>query len=264
MEIAEKRGGVIINADSQQMYAELRIITARPTPEDEACVPHRLYGTLPASEACSAGKWMRLAKMEIDWALSEKKTPVVCGGTGLYLMALMEGIAEIPDIAPEVRAQAKSDLEAMGNDAFHARLKIVDEKAAVKIRPGDPQRMTRAYEVWLGTGKPLSWWHEQGNLSFYDKAMFEVIKVDIPTPELYRRCDARFDTMINHGAVEEVRQLLAYKLSPDLPAMRIIGVAELAAYINDECSLEEASERARQATRNYAKRQMTWIRNQLA
>jgi tRNA dimethylallyltransferase len=263
LELAEKKNGVIINADSQQVYAELRILTARPSAEEEARVPHRLYGVLPASEACSAGKWLKLAKMEIDWALGEKKTPIVTGGTGLYIMALMQGIAEIPGIPPEVRAQARSDLEAMGAAAFYERLQAVDPAASAKIRASDPQRMTRAYEVWLGTGKPISWWHGQKNLAFYAQESFEVIKVEVETEELYRRCDARFDAMLKAGAVEEVRGLLALNLSLDLPGMRIIGVPELSASIKGEISLEEAGEKAKQATRNYAKRQATWFRNQL-
>jgi tRNA dimethylallyltransferase len=264
LSLAGKRGGVIINADSQQLYRELRILTARPTPEEEAQAPHRLYGTMPAAENASAGKWLQFAKMEIDWALSQGKPPIVVGGTGLYIKALMEGIAEIPEIDPRVRAQADSDFAAMGREAFAERLKLVDPQFFERLKVHDPQRLIRAYAVWLGTGKPLSWWQQRGATAPYPADAFELRIVEVPRDELYRRCDARFITMIEQGAAEEVKQLLALNLPPDLPAMKSVGVPELSAYLRGEISLDEATSKAQQATRNYAKRQLTWIRNQLA
>lgn len=245
------------------MYKELRILTARPTPNEEAQAPHRLYGTLPAHIACSAGKWLEFAKMEIDWALSEKKLPVVVGGTGLYLKALLEGIAEVPEIAPQIRAQAMSDYEAMGKDAFAERLKAVDKEFFERLKVYDKQRLVRAYEVWLGSGKSLSWWQKQGATPPYPRESFEITLVELPREELYRRCDARFLKMVEEGAVEEVRALLSLQLQPDLPIMKSVGIKELSVHLAGKCTLEEAIRDAQQATRNYAKRQLTWFRNQL-
>jgi tRNA dimethylallyltransferase len=183
----------------------LRILTARPTEEEEARAPHRLYGTMSGSEPCSAGTWLRYAKMEIDWALSQNMTPIVTGGTGFYIRALMEGIAEVPEIDAAVRAQAASDYEAMGKDAFAERLRAVDPEFFTRLKVYDKQRLIRAYEVWLGTGKSLSWWQKQGATPPYARERFEVMKVELPREELYRRCDARFLKMIEQGAVEEVR-----------------------------------------------------------
>lgn len=264
LELAEKNGGVIINADSQQIYKELRILTARPTPEEEARAPHKLYGALSASENCSAGKWLKLARMEIDWALSQGRPAIVVGGTGLYLKALLEGIADMPDIDPQVRAQATRDYEAMGKEAFAERLRHADPEFFARLKVYDRQRLIRAYEVWLGTGKPLSWWQDQQATPPYPADYFQILRMDIPRDELYRRCDARFLTMLEQGALEEVKQLLSLHLSPELPAMKSVGVPELAAHLRGEITLEQATAKAQQATRNYAKRQLTWFRNQLA
>lgn len=264
LEIAEKTGAVIINADAMQVYRELRILTARPSPQDEARAAHKLYGFLPVHDACSAGKWQRWAKMEIDWALSQGKPALVVGGTGLYLKALMEGIAEIPDVSPAIRAQAASDREAMGAQAFHERLCHVDPVLGAKLKPSDSQRCLRAYEVWLETAKSLSWWQEQGASPVYPADKFSVFSVLIERDELYRRCDARFLAMLEQGVLDEVKALIEMNLSPDLPAMRAVGVPELAAYLRGEMRLEQSVASAQQATRNYAKRQLTWIRHQLA
>lgn len=263
LSLAEKRGGVIINADSQQVYSDLRILTARPTPEEEARAPHKLYGMLPASESCSAGKWVKFARMEIDWALSQGKLPIVCGGTGFYLKALLEGIADIPDIAPEIRAQAASDYEQMGQEAFAARLREVDPEFFTRLKVHDRQRLIRAYTTWLGTGKSLSWWQAQEKSPPYPRDNFQLYQVDIDREELYRRCDERFTKMLGQGALEEVKQLLSLNLPADMPAMKSVGVQELASYLRHEITLEEATTAAQQATRNYAKRQLTWFRTQL-
>jgi tRNA dimethylallyltransferase len=263
LSIAEKKGGVIINADSQQIYADLRILTARPTPEEEARAPHRLYGTLPAHEICSAGKWLKFARMEIDWALSSGQLPVVTGGTGLYLKALLEGIAEIPEIPPEVHAQSMSDYAHMEKEAFIERLRAVDPAFFERLKVYDRQRLTRAWEVWLGTGRPLGWWQDQEVKPAYPLDYFDIRVMDVPRDELYRRCDARFLKMIEAGAIEEVKNLLQLKLPPDLPVMKSVGVGELSAHLAGEATLEQAVASAQQATRNYAKRQLTWFRNQM-
>lgn len=246
------------------MYRELRVLTARPSVEEEARVPHRLYGALSASEYCSAGHWLNLARMEIDWALGEGMVPIVVGGTGLYIKALLDGIADIPEIDPKVRAQARNDMEAMGNEAFHERLKAVDSELGGKLRPSDTQRLIRAYEVWLSTGRPLSWWQGRDVTPPYKKEYFDIYQMDIDRQTLYDRCDARFHTMLEQGAMDEVKLLLSMNLSPELPAMKSVGVPELAAHIKGEIALEEAIARAQQATRNYAKRQVTWFKHQLA
>lgn len=263
LEIAEKTGAVIINADAMQVYRELRVLTARPSEADEARAPHRLYGFLAASDPCSAGKWQRWARMEIDWAIKQGKPALVVGGTGLYLKALMQGIAEIPAVSPAVRAQAASDREAMGAQAFYERLCHVDPVLGAKLKAGDTQRCLRAYEVWLETAKPLSWWQGQGAQPPYAADLFDVFSIIPERAELYRRCDARFDVMLENGAMDEVKALLSLKLSPDLPAMRAVGVPEIGAHLRGEMTLEQAVSAAKQATRNYAKRQLTWIRHQL-
>lgn len=246
------------------MYRELSIVTARPSADEEAQTPHRLYGTLSASENCSAGSWLNLARMEIDWVLQQGGRPIVVGGTGLYIRALLQGIADIPDIDPQVRAQARSDMTVMGNEAFHERLKAVDPALGGKLRVSDTQRLVRAYEVWLGTGKPLSWWQQKDVSPPYPKDYFAIYQMEIDRELLYRRCDARFLAMMEQGALEEVRRLLAMHLPPDLPAMKSVGVPELAAHIKGDLSLEEAVATAQQATRHYAKRQLTWLRHQLS
>ncbi len=246
------------------MYRELRILTARPSKEEEERAPHRLYGTLSASQTCSAGAWLNLARMEIDWLLSQGGLPIICGGTGLYINALLNGIADIPDIDPAVREQARGDMQVMGNEAFHMRLSQVDPVLGEKLKVSDTQRLTRAYEVWLGTGKPLSWWQAKTLTPTYPIEYFEIFQMDIERKILYERCDARFLGMMQQGAVDEVKLLLSMDLSPDLPAMKSVGVKELSAYLAGNCSLEEAVSQAQQATRNYAKRQLTWFRHQLS
>jgi tRNA dimethylallyltransferase len=263
LSVAQKRGGVIINADSQQLYRDLRILTARPTPEDEATAPHKLYGMLAAHEACSAGQWLNLARMEIDWARKNGQVPIVTGGSGLYVKALLEGIAPIPDIPESVRDQATSDYEQMGKDAFADRLKWVDPDFFTRLKVYDRQRLIRAYAVWLGSGKSLSHWQSQTTTPPYKPEDLRIYCLTIPREELYARCNQRFETMIGQGALEEVKQLLALNLPNTLPVMKSVGVPELSAHLRGETTLETAITLASQATRNYAKRQLTWFRNQL-
>lgn len=254
---------MIINADSQQVYADLRILTARPGPEEEALVPHKLYGFLPAHEACSAGKWLRFARMEIDWALANGALPIVVGGTGLYIKALLEGIAEMPDIPPEVRAQAVSDYDAMGREAFAERLKAVDPEFFNRLKVCDRQRLVRAYEVWLGSGKTLTWWQKQGSRPAYPKESFDVMHIDIAREELYRRCNERLELMVEQGALEEVKHLLSLNIAEDAPIMKSVGVKDFSAYLHGKETLGQALDKAKQTTRHYAKRQLTWFRHQL-
>lgn len=263
LSLAEITGGVIINADSQQLYRDLRVLTARPAPEDEARAPHRLYGILAAQAPCSAGQWLNLARMEIDWARAENRLPIVTGGSGLYLKTLREGIAAIPDIPADIRAQAQRDYESMGKDAFAERLRWVDPAFFARLATPDRQRLLRAWEVWLGTGRPLSFWQARTAEPPYPDARILTFRVDIPRDQLYARCHARLDAMLAAGALEEVKQLLALDLPATLPVMKSLGVPELGACLRGEATPEEAIEKAKQSTRHYAKRQCTWFRHQL-
>lgn len=224
--------------------------------------PHRLYGFIGVKEDFSAGKWLKYAKMEIDWALSQSFLPIIVGGTGLYLKTLLNGIAEIPDIPIEVRIQATNDYDAMGKEAFSERLCAVDPAFFERLKVVDRQRLIRAYSVWLGSGKSLSWWQSQGVKPSYPADYFTYYQMELPREELYRRCDARFDAMIGQGAIEEVQQLLLSGTPLEAPSMKSVGIKELSAYLKKEIPLEQAITSAKQATRNYAKRQLTWLRNQ--
>ena len=239
----------------------MRILTARPSLEDEARIPHKLYGILGVEENCSAGKWLKYAKMEIDWALAEGKTPIVVGGTGLYIKALTGGIPEMPLIDAGIRTQAISDFEEMGKLAFSERLQAIDPEFFVRLKVQDTQRLIRAYEVWLGSGKTLSWWQNREVIPPYNADALEIIKVELPREELYNRCNLRVEQMIEMGAMEEVANLLS--LPTDLAIWKIIGMREFAAYLRGEMPLPKAIELCQIATRQYAKRQMTWFRNQV-
>jgi len=207
IQLAHDLGGVIINADSQQVYRDLPLLTARPSAADEASIPHRLYGFLGGDEPFSAGKWLRFAQMEIDWARSQDMTPIVVGGTGLYLKALMQGIAEIPAIDEAVRLQSEQDYDAMGREAFSERLRAVDPAFFTRLKVYDKQRLIRAYSVWLGTGKALSFWQQQPVCPPYPTEQIRVHRVELPRAELYARCNIRFRMMVEAGAIDELHAL---------------------------------------------------------
>lgn len=255
MDLAERLGGVVINADAMQVYRELRILTARPTAAEEARVPHRLYGVRPAEEPGSVAWWRGEALREMAAA----RLPILCGGTGLYLTALTEGLSPIPDPGPTARAEARRRLAEEGPAALHAALAAVDPATAARLRPTDSQRLARAWEVWLGTGRGLvAWQTEQGEPAPY---RFSAILLDPPREALREAIARRFAAMLDEGAVAEVAALLALGLDPALPAMRAHGVPELAAYLRGEITLVEAQRRAERATGQYAKRQATWFRH---
>jgi tRNA dimethylallyltransferase len=255
--------GVVINADSMQVYDALRILTARPSVEDERRVPHRLYGVLPPTELCSAGRWCGLAVEACEEAWHEGKLPVVVGGTGLYLKALKEGLSPIPEVPEAVRQETRLHFAALGNAAFHAALAAIDPTMAGRLHPSNSQRLMRAWEVLAATGRSLADWQAEPAVAPV-AARFSVIAV-LPTRErLYAQCDERFAAMIGQGALEEVRALMAHRLDPALPVLKALGVPELAAHLRNEISLEQAVAAAQTATRHYAKRQMTWFRHQLA
>lgn len=261
--LAERLDGVVINADSMQVYRELRIVTARPGPDDEAKAPHRLYGVIDAAEACSAARWRDLALAEIAAAREMGKVPIIVGGTGLYLRTLKQGIADIPAIPEELRGKLRAEQAAGGQPAFHARLAALDPASAAAIRPTDPQRTLRAMEVLAATGKPLGAWQSGSMTGPRLDGAAAWIWLDPPREVLRARAEARFRTMVEQGAVTEVRALLALGLDPALPAMKALGVPELAAHIRGELDLAAAIDRAVLATRRYAKRQTTWFRHQL-
>ena len=262
--LAKDRNGVIVNADSMQLYEDLRLVSARPSAEDEAEVPHRLYGVLPSSTAFSTGAWLRMIAKELDAAWEQGLLPILVGGTGLYFKGLTEGFAELPDIAAEHRLRARELAELEGVEGLRAALENQgDLEAAASLN--DPQRLARALEVILSTRKPLSVWQaQQQSAPLLGEEQCLRLVLAPPRPWLHDRIALRSRLMLSAEGQEEVRLLLAKSLSPSLPAMRAIGVAEIGAYISGETGLEETIHRLTVATRQYAKRQETWFRNQMA
>ncbi len=263
LDIARAFNGVVINADSMQVYAELRVLTARPTPRDEARTPHRLYGTVPASERCSAARWRDMALAEIEDATSSGKLAVVCGGTGLYLRALVDGLSPVPDIPPEIRDRLAARLAGEGAAALHGDLAARDPAMAARLEPADGQRIARALEVLEATGRSLAAWQAAAGQGPPEGLRFVTILLAPPRDVLYAASDARLAAMVDDGALEEVVALEALGLDPGLPAMKALGVREFSAHLAGQSTLEEALDATRQATRRYAKRQMTWFRHQI-
>lgn len=262
LDAAAALAGTVINADSMQIYRELRVLTARPSPADEARVPHRLYGVLSATERCSAGRWLAMARAAIGDVRAEGRLPIVVGGTGLYLRALTQGLAPVPAISAEVRAEAAAVWAQLGGDGFRAELAARDPDAAARWPASDRQRLQRAWEVVRATGRPLAEWQRTGTAPAAGQCVTLVL---LPPREiLYPALDARFLRMVQAGALEEVRELLAMRLDPSLPAMKAVGVRELAAHITGEQTLLAATAATQQATRRFAKRQMTWLRHQVS
>ena len=265
IEIAERYGGVVINADSMQVYRELRILTARPSPEEEAQVPHRLFGFVPAREAYSVGRYVTDAAAAVAEVQAEGKLPVLVGGTGLYFKALLEGLSPIPPVSPDVRQHWRDEADRLGAEALHRGLAERDAEMAARLSPGDTQRIVRALEVLDSTGQSLAVWQTirgQGVLS-EDETVRLVL---LPEREvLYRRIETRFDRMISAGVLDEVRALQALDLDPALPVMTAHGVPALISALAGTMALEDAISAAKADTRHYAKRQFTWLkRNMIA
>ena len=254
----EGRRGVIINADSAQVYADLRILSARPAVGEMQGIEHRLFGNWDGGRACSAADWAQAATREIASCHDEGAVPILVGGTGLYIRTLLEGIAPIPPIDEAVRAEVRS--LAVG-DAY-AALQQEDPARASLLKPQDATRIARALEVVRSTGLPLAEWQLRREGGIENEVSLQPVILLPPRETLYRRCDERFGLMLDSGAVDEVEALLARRLDPDLPVMRAIGVREIAGLIRGEWDCEEALMRGAQATRNYAKRQYTWLRHQ--
>jgi tRNA dimethylallyltransferase len=257
LKIARERDGVIINADSMQVYKELRILSARPSDAEEGQAPHRLYGHVSGTEDYSVGRWLADAKLEMQacWAIG--KLPIIVGGTGLYFLALQGGLAEVPPIPADVRETWRSF-----TGDLHIELQKRDPTAAAKLNPSDKQRLIRALEVVVATGKPLAVWQEESRAeAFLNDIKVERLFVDVPREELYSRAESRFDMMMERGALAEVEALP--NLPAEKPMLKAIGVPELLAHLHGELSRDEAISLAKTATRHYIKRQFTWWRGQM-
>ncbi len=257
MALARRLGGAVVNADAMQCYRELRVLTARPSLADEAAAPHFLYGVRAAAEPANAA-WWRGAALEV---LERTKNPILCGGTGMYLAALLKGIAEVPEPGEAARAEARRLLAELGAAGLHARLLDVDPETAAKLKSRDSQRVARAWEVWRGTGKGLAFWQRQGRAGLTGWRV-KMLLLDPPRDTLREAIETRFAGMLAAGAVAEVRALLALHPDPALPLMRAHGVPEIAAYLRGEILLPEAAARAILATHQYTRRQGTWFRRQ--
>jgi tRNA dimethylallyltransferase len=256
--LAEQAEGVVINADSAQVYRDLRIVSARPGPDEEARVPHRLYGTRDGEDVCSAAEWATEARAEIAAAHDSGRLPILCGGTGLYLRTLIEGIAPIPEIDPAIRRKVR----AMAPGEAHMALVLEDRDAARRLRPGDTARTQRALEVVRSTGRTLRDWQEEKIGGIGDQVALHPLILLPPRDWLHDRCDERLDKIFSDEGIGEVHSLLERRLPALAPVMRAIGVPEIAAFLRNELTREQALATARIATRQYAKRQYTWFRRQ--
>ncbi len=259
-------GAAIINADSMQVYRDLRILTARPTDADLARAPHYLYGFRGAAEPCSAGVWAELAAQTAAQICAKGRLPILVGGTGLYLRAFSDGMARVPEVPPQIRAQARRLMAELGPASFHEKLAQADPQTAALLRPTDPQRLLRAWEVWQATGVPLAEWQSRPSPPLFDG---ELLRIALTPPRdwVYANCDARFEAMLAQGVLDEVAALdalvHAQNLAGDLPILRAAGLPQLQAHLRGENSQLQAILQAKTATKQYAKRQMTWIRNQM-
>ena len=263
LELAQRTGGMVINTDSMQVYRDLRVLTARPTPEDEAHASHRLYGHVDASINFSAGAWVADAARVLAEARAQNRLPIFAGGSGLYFKALTRGLSAVPPIPPDVRESVRARLGRDGVEALHAELARRDGISAERLKPRDRTRVARALEVVEATGRSLTDWHREGLPPVLPPGEFTALFLSPEREALYARIDARFDAMMKAGALEEVERLAARNLDPLLPAMKAHGVPALIRYLAGELTLEEAAAIGRADTRHYAKRQFTWFRHQL-
>ena len=261
--LAEKLAGTIVNADSMQVYRDLRVITARPTPEEEARVPHRLYGHVDAAVNYSTGQWLRDVSAVLAELKAQGRPAILVGGTGLYFKALTAGLAAVPPIPADIRDAVRARIEKEGAPALHAELMRLDPASAQRVTVNDRSRISRALEVMLATGRSLSDWHREGMPPLLHAGRAAKVFITCERAELVARIEARFAGMLAAGALAEVRALAARGLDPSLPAMKAHGVPWLIRHLNGEITLEEAAAGAVMDTRRYAKRQLTWFRNQM-
>ena len=261
--LAERHDGVVINADSMQVYRELRILTARPSPADEARAPHALYGLVSGAEAYSAGRYAADAAAAIAGARAAGKMPIVVGGTGLYFKVLLEGLSPVPQVDPDARAYWRAQAAQRPSAELHALLALRDPETAGRLMPSDPQRIVRALEVLESTGRPLSDWQRTPGEPILTEADTVRLAILPDREATVQTIERRFDAMLEGGALEEARALLALGFSWELPVMRALGVAPLAAHIEGRTSRVEAAAQAKADTRQYAKRQLTWLRSNM-
>ena len=260
--LAEALGGEIINADSMQVYRELWVLTARPTPADEARAPHHLYGVLPAARACSAADWAALAMEAVREIEGRGRLPILVGGTGLYFRALTDGLAPVPAIPEAIRETVRAALAACGSERMHEELARVDPALAARLAVTDSQRIARGLEVAQATGRPLSEWHREPVAPLLAGRLARIL-LTAERDWLGVRCDARFDAMMAAGALDEARALQALDLDPALPAMKALGVPDLLSYLAGNQPFEAAVAAGKAQTRAYVKRQMTWLKAQM-
>lgn len=263
LEMAEQHGGAIINADSMQVYRELRILTARPTPDEEARVPHRLFGHVSVQDAYSVGRWLEDVADALAWCASAGRRPVIVGGTGLYFKALLEGLAPIPPVAPEIRAHWRREAGVRTASELHGVLAGRDPEMAARLDPGDTQRIVRALEVIESTGLSLAEWQRRPGTPLIREPDAERYVIRRPRAEVRRRVDARFDAMMAQGALDEARAVAALGLDPELPAARAHGLRPLVAHLRGEMDLPVAVEAGKLETRQYVKRQEIWLRRNM-
>ncbi|MHA1164756.1 MAG: tRNA (adenosine(37)-N6)-dimethylallyltransferase MiaA [Alphaproteobacteria bacterium] len=261
--LCERLGGVIVNADSMQVYSDLRILSARPDEEDETRAPHALYGFAPAARSYSVGQWLEDVKRAIAEAERQGRMPIITGGTGLYFKALLEGLSPIPDIPPEIRDHWRGQENSHSAEELHKLLSERDPEMAARLRPSDPQRVIRALEVLDATGRSLAQWQSEPGKPVLPEEQTLRIFVSPPREALYARIDARFDAMLEMGALEEVSALAKLELDPGLPVMRALGVMPLMQILSGKISRDEAATRTKTDTRRYAKRQMTWAKSNM-
>jgi len=263
LDIAQTVDAVIINCDSRQIYREIPVITAQPTPEEQQLVPHRLYGCLSAADHCSVAAWVGMARDAIDAVHAQGKLPFLVGGTGMYIKALMEGFSPIPDIDPLIRKRIRVQYQQAGNKALYSRLRECDPVMADILHEGDTQRVMRALEVVEQTGVSLRVWQQKKPMTYYGPEQFRTFFLYPDKQTTYERCSERFYAMLDRGVLDEVRALDALKLPEALPAMKAHGVPELRAHLRGDLTLDEAVKQAVINTRHYIKRQFTWYRHQM-
>ncbi len=263
VQLARRHGGVVVNADSMQVYDTLRVLTARPSDEDMGGVPHHLYGHVPAATLYSTGEWLREASRLVARLRAQRRVPVFVGGTGLYFKALTGGLSDMPDIPADIRETMRRRLLEEGPETLHSELAARDAQTAANLKPADGQRIVRALEVFLATGRSIRDFQTGRGPMVIDPDGALKIVVQPERDILRQRIDRRFEIMLETGAVEEVKALLALALPADMPVMKAIGVSQIAAMLKGEMSAADVIEKGAAATRQYAKRQMTWFRNQL-
>jgi len=262
IDLASKLDGEIINADSMQVYKDLRVLTARPDDQELASAPHHMFGHIDADMRYSTGKWLEDAKKKIAAVQRKGKVPIIAGGTGLYFLSLIQGLSEIPPVPEDIRHDVREILLTEGTNGLSARLEAVDPESAERLEKGDRQRLSRAYEVWLATGKTISSFQNSRSKPVLGDGEWLGVALTPPRARLYSRIDKRFEGMMMHGAMMEAEALAERGLDPELPAMKAHGMPWLAAFIRGEMTAEAAAENAKRDTRRYAKRQFTWIGRQ--